>query len=58
MKKQPFVKNNKLYLGSGKQKGGGFGLLGLGLGLIPVLKKAFGSSIRRRRRRRRRTRRW
>ena len=50
--KKPFIKKHKLYLGSGRQKGGGFGLLGLGLGLLPVLKKAFGSRRRRKRRRR------
>ena len=51
--KKPFIEKHKLYLGSGRQKGGGFGLLGLGLGLLPVLKKAFGGRRRRRRRRRR-----
>ena len=37
MKKKPFVKNNKLYLGGKKQKGGSF-LLGASLG-IPFLSK-------------------
>ena len=43
MKKKPFVKNNKLYLGGKKQKGGFFwggGRGGVGLGLaIPLLTK-------------------
>ena len=41
MKKKPFVKNNKLYLGGKKQKGGFFGGGGgVGLGLaIPLLTK-------------------
>ena len=56
MKKPPFVKNNKLYLGSGKQKGSGLGVLSLGLSAIPILTKRFGG--RRERRRRRRRRRW
>ena len=39
MKKKPFVKNNKLYLGGKKQKGGSF-LLGASLA-IPFLNKTF-----------------
>ena len=38
MKKKSFVKNNKLYLGGKKQKGGFIGVLGLGLA-IPRLTK-------------------
>ena len=39
MKKKPFVKNNKLYLGGKKQKGGSF-LLGLGASLaLPLVSK-------------------
>ena len=58
MKKPPFVKNNKLYLGSGKQKGGGLGVLSLGLSAIPILTKLFGGGRKRKRRRRRRRKRW
>ena len=57
MEKPPFVKNNKLYLGAGKQKGGGLGLLSLGLSAVPILSKLFGSK-RKRKRRRKRRRRW
>ena len=57
MKKPPFVKNNKLYLGTGKQKGGGLGLLSLGLSAVPILSKLFGGK-RKRKRRRRKKRRW
>ena len=53
MKSRPFVKNNKLYLGAG-QKGRGLGLLGLGLGAVPILSKLFGGKRKRKRRRRRR----
>ena len=42
MKKPPFVKNNKLYLGAGKQKGAGLRLLSLGLSAVPILSKLFG----------------
>ena len=56
MKKTPFVKNNKLYLGAGKQKGSGRGLVSLGLSTIPILIKLFGGSRKRRKRRRRRKR--
>ena len=39
MKKKPFVKNNKLYLGRKKQKGCSF-LLGLGASLaLPLVSK-------------------
>ena len=50
MKKKPFVKNNKLYLGGKKQKGGSF-LLGLGasLGLPLIGKLLFGKGKRRKR---------
>ena len=58
MKKTPFVKNNKLYLGAGKQKGSGLGLVSLGLSAIPILTKLFGASRKRRKRRRRRRKRW
>ena len=58
MKKPPFVKNNKLYLGTGKQKGGGLGLLSLGLSAVPILSKLFGSKRKRKRRRRKRRRKW
>ena len=57
MKKPPFVKNNKLYLGAGKQKGGGLRLLSLGLSAVPILSKLFGGK-RKRKRRRKRRRRW
>ena len=51
MKKQTFVKNNKLYLGGKKQKGGSF-LLGLGasLGLPLIRKLLFGKGKRGKRR--------
>ena len=59
MKKKPFVKNNKLYLGGKKQKGGSF-LLGLGasLGLPLIGKLLFGRGKRRKRGRKIRRRRW
>ena len=57
MKRPHFVKNNKLYLGAGKQKGGGLGLLSLGLSAVPILSKLFGGK-RKRKRRRRKRRRW
>ena len=39
MKKKPFVKNNKLYLGGKKKKSGSF-LLGLGASLVlPLVSK-------------------
>ena len=54
MKKPPFVKNNKLYLGARKQEGGGLGLLSLGLSAVPILSKLFGGKRKRKRRKRRR----
>ena len=59
MKKKLFVKNNKLYLGGKKQKGGSF-LLGLGasLGLPLIGKLLFGKGKGRKRRIKRRRRRW
>ena len=54
MKKPPFVRNNKLYLGAGIQKGGGLGLLSLGLSAVPILTKLFGGKRRRKRKRKRR----
>ena len=59
MNKKPFVKNNKLYLGGKKQKGGSF-LLGLGasLGLPLIGKLLFGKGKRRKRGRKIRRRRW
>ena len=51
MKKKPFVKNNKLYLGGKKQKGGFIGGIGLGLA-IPLLTKLLTGRGRRKRRRR------
>ena len=54
MKKKTYVKNNKLYLGGKKQKGGFLPLLGIGASLgIPILKKLFRKGKRRRRRVRR-----
>ena len=53
MKKPPFVRNNKLYLGAGIQKGGGLGLLSLGLSAVPILTKLFGGKRRKRKRKRR-----
>ena len=58
MKKTPFFKNNKLYLGAGKQNGSGLGLVSLGLSPIPILTKLFGGSRKRRKTRRRRRKRW
>ena len=58
MKKPPFVKNNKLYLGAGKQKGGRLGLLSLGLSAVPILSKFFGGKRKRKRRRKKRRRKW
>ena len=59
MKKKTFVKNNKLYFGGKKQKGGRF-LLGLGvsLGLPLIGKLLFGKGKRRKRGRKIRRRRW
>ena len=57
MKKKPFVKNNKLYLGGKKQKGGFIGALGLGLA-IPLLTKLLTGKGRRKKRGRKRKRRW
>ena len=57
MKRPHFVKNNKLYLGAGKQKDGGLGLLSLGLSAVPILSKLCGGK-RKRKRRRRKRRRW
>ena len=57
MKKKPFVKNNKLYLGSKKQKSGFIGALGLGLA-IPLLTKLLTGKGRRKKRGRKRKRRW
>ena len=57
MKKKPFVKNNKLYLGGKKQKCGFIGALGLGLA-IPLLTKLLTGKGRRKRRGRKRKRRW
>ena len=57
MKEKPFVKNNKLYLGGKKQKGGFIGVLGLGLA-IPLLTKLLTGKGRRKRRGRKRKRRW
>ena len=51
MKKKPFVKNNKLYLG------GFIGALGLGLA-IPLLTKLLTGKGRRKKRGRKRKRRW
>ena len=59
MKKKPFVKNNKLYLGGKKQKGGSFLLrLGASLGLPLIGKLLFGKGKRRKRGRKIRRRRW
>ena len=59
MKKKTFLKNNKLYLGGKKQKGGSF-LMGLGasLGLPLIGKLLFGKGKRRKRGRKIRRRRW
>ena len=57
MKKKPFVKNNKLYLGGKKQKCGFIGALGLGLA-IPLLTKLLTGKGRRKKRGRKRKRRW
>ena len=57
MKKKPFVKNNKLYLGGKKPKGGFIGALGLGLA-IPLLTKLLTGKGRRKKRGRKRKRRW
>ena len=56
MKKKPFVKNNKVYLGGKKQKGGFIGGIGLGLA-IPLLTKLLTGRGRRKKRGRRRRRR-
>ena len=50
MKKKPFVKNNKLYLGGKKQKGGFIGALRLGLA-IPLLTKLLTGKDRRKKKR-------
>ena len=50
MKKKPFVKNNKLYLGGKKQRGGFIGGLGLSLAIPLLTKLRTGKGIRRRRR--------
>ena len=60
MKKKPFVKNNKLYLGGKKQQGGSF-LLGLGAILPLVSKLLLGKGKRKKRWKkggRKRRRRW
>ena len=57
MKKKPFVKNKKLYLGGKKQKDGFIGALGLGLA-IPLLTKLLTGKGRRKKRGRKRKRRW
>ena len=57
MKKKPFVKNNKLYLGGKKQKAGFIEALGLGLA-IPLLTKLLTGKGRRKRRATKRKRRW
>ena len=58
MKKPPFVQNSKLYLGAGRQRGRGLGLLSLGLSAVPILSKLFGGKRKKRKRKRKRRRRW
>ena len=57
MKIKPFVKNNKLYLGGKKQKGGFIGALGLGLAILLLTKLLTEKGIRNERGRKRK-RRW
>ena len=56
MKKKPFVKNNKLYLGGKKQKGGSF--FGLSLGIPLLAKLLTGKGRKKRKGEKRRRRRW
>ena len=53
MKKKLFVKNNKLYLGGKKQKGGSF-LLGASLAIPFLSKLLLGKGKRKRKRKRKR----
>ena len=55
MKKSPFVKNNKLYLGGKKQKGGSF-LLGASLAILFLTKLLIGKGKKTKKRKRRKKR--
>ena len=58
MKKKPFVKNNKLYLGGKKQRGGTLFGLSLAVPLLANYLTGKGRKKRRGRKRRGRRRRW